>query len=119
MTVVTLTDTEFKILDALRVYRYLTADQMIRLRVAAHSSHLYPVLRNLAGSKRPWVGRIDHGAMPGVGRIPTAHYLTEAGAKVLAAALGAELAEVPFPKGAVLVRHGFMHRLNPSQKSTI
>jgi hypothetical protein len=112
MSVTTLTDTEFRILDALRLYRYLTVEQMLRVRVASHASHLYATLRNLAGGKRPWVGKIDHGAMPGVGRIPTAHYLTEAGAKVLAAALGVELGEVPYPKGAVLVRHGFMHRLH-------
>lgn len=112
MSILTLTDTEFRVLDALRVYRYLTAEQMIRLKVSAQSSHLYTVLRDMAGRKRPWVGKIDHGAMPGVGRIPTAHYLTEHGAKVLAGALGTELAEVPYPKGVVLVRHGFLHRLH-------
>lgn len=112
MTVLTLTDTEFRVLDALRVYRYLTAEQMVRLRVAAQSSHLYTVLRDMAGRKRPWVGKIDHGAMPGVGRIPAAHYLADHGAKVLAGALGVEPAEVPYPKGAVLVRHGFLHRLH-------
>lgn len=89
-----------------------TAEQMVRLCVAAQSSHLYTVLRDMAGRKRPWVGKIDHGAMPGVGRIPAAHYLTDHGAKVLAGALGVEPAEVPYPKGAVLVRHGFLHRLH-------
>ncbi|MBF0354454.1 MAG: replication-relaxation family protein [Alphaproteobacteria bacterium] len=112
MTITTLTETEFRILDVLRLYRYLTAEQMLRLKVAAHSTHLYTVLRELASGKRPWLGRIDHGAMPGVGRIPTAHYLTEQGAKVLAGALGMEVADVPYPKGVVLVRHGFMHRLH-------
>jgi hypothetical protein len=112
MTVTTLTDTEFRILDALRVYRYLTAEQMVRLKVTSNSSHLYPVLRELAAGKRPWVGKIDHGAMPGVGRIPTASYLTEHGARVLAGALAVEPAEVPYPRGVVLVRHGFLHRLH-------
>ncbi|TAN56358.1 MAG: hypothetical protein EPN26_03970 [Rhodospirillales bacterium] len=112
MTVTTLTDTEFKILDALRIFRYLTAEQLLRLKVTAHASHLYPVLRDLADGKRPWVEKIDHGAMPGVGRIPAAHYLTEQGAKVLAGALGLDPTEVPYPKGVVLVRHGFMHRLH-------
>ncbi|MBF0169219.1 MAG: replication-relaxation family protein [Alphaproteobacteria bacterium] len=112
MTITTLTDTEFKILDALRIFRYLTAEQMLRFKVAAHASHLYPVLRDLAKGKRPWLGKIDHGAMPGVGRIPAAHYLTEQGAKMLAGALELDPAEVPYPKGVVLVRHGFMHRLH-------
>ena len=112
MTITTLTETEFRILDALRVYRYLTVAQMVRLGVAAQPSHLYAVLRELTGRKRPWVDRIDHGAMPGVGRIPTAHYLTQHGAKVLADALGTDPGDVPYPKGAVLVRHGFMHRLH-------
>lgn len=112
MSVTTLTDTEFKVLDALRVYRYLTAEQMVRVRVASNLSHLYPVLRNMAGRTRPWVGKIDHGALPGVGRLPAAHYLTQHGAKVLAGALGAETADVPYPKGAVLVRHGYMHRVH-------
>lgn len=112
MSVTTLTDTEFRALDALRVYRYLTAEQMLRLKVSAQSSHLYSVLRDLAGGKRPSVGKIDHGAMPGVGRIPAAHYLTDHGAKLLAGALGLDVAEVPYPKGVVMVRHGFLHRLH-------
>lgn len=112
MSITTLTDTEFRILDALRVYRYLTAEQMLRAKVAAAVSHLYKVLREMNGRTRPWVGKIDHGIMPGGGRIPAAHYLTEHGAKVLAGALGVEPAEVSHPKGAVLVRHGFMHRLH-------
>ncbi|MGE4281467.1 MAG: hypothetical protein AB7G62_17925 [Magnetospirillum sp.] len=112
MNVQTLTDTEFRILDALRLYRYLTAEQMLRLKVSAQASHLYAVLREMSARKRPWVGKIDHGAMPGVGRIPAAHYLTEHGARLLAAALGVEAADVPYPKGAVLVRHGFRHRLH-------
>ncbi len=112
MSVLTLTDTEFKILEALRLFRYLTAEQLLRLKVTAHASHLYPVLRDMAKGKRPWVGKIDHGAMPGVGRIPTAHYLTEHGAKVIAGALVLDLQEVSYPKGVVLVRHGFMHRLH-------
>lgn len=112
MSVLTLTETEFRVLDALKVYRYLTAEQMLRLKVASHASHLYPVLRDMGGRKRPWLGKIDHGAMPGVGRLPAAHYLTEHGAKLLAGALGAELGDVPYPKGAVLVRHGFLHRLH-------
>ena len=37
MTVTTLTDTEFRILDALRVYRYLTAEQMLRLKGKRYS----------------------------------------------------------------------------------
>lgn len=48
--------------------------------------------------------------MPGVGRIPAAHYLTPHGAKVLADALGCELGEIPYPKRAVMVRHGYLHR---------
>ncbi|HEY0833494.1 MAG TPA: hypothetical protein VGE72_06245 [Azospirillum sp.] len=112
MTVTTLSDTAFGVLDALRVYRYLTAEQMLRLRIAAQPSYLYGVLRDMAGRTRPLVGKIDHGAMPGVGRIPTAHYLTEHGARVLADALGFERAAVPYPKGVVLVRHGFRHRLH-------
>lgn len=80
--------------------------------MAAQASHLYTVLRELSARKRPWVGKIDHGAMPGVGRIPSAHYLTEHGARVLAGALGVDPAEVPHPKGAVLVRHGFLHRVH-------
>ncbi|TAN72757.1 MAG: hypothetical protein EPN20_03525 [Magnetospirillum sp.] len=107
-----LSDTEFQILDALRVYRYLTAEQLLRLKVAAHASYLYRVLRTLIEGRRAWVGRLDHGAMPGVGRIPTAHYLTEAGAKTLAAVIGCETADIPYPRGAVMVRHTYLHRLH-------
>ncbi|MBF0246942.1 MAG: hypothetical protein HQL36_02555 [Alphaproteobacteria bacterium] len=69
----TLTETEFAILDALRVYRYLTVAQMLRIGVTKNRSRLYTVLRGFTGGKRPFVGVMKHGVLPGHGRLPHSH----------------------------------------------
>jgi len=107
-----LTETEFRILKALRVYRYLTAKQLIRLGVTKNQSRLYAVLRGLTGGNRPFVGAMKHGVLPGHGRLPHSHYLTRKGAQLLADALQIDPAEVPYPKSAAPIRTHFFHRLH-------
>lgn len=107
-----LTETEFRILDALRVYRYLTVKQLLRLGVTKNQSRLYTVMRGLTGGKRPFVGAMKHGILPGHGRLPHCHYLTRKGANLLAEALQIDAAEVPYPKSAVPIRNHFFHRLH-------
>lgn len=107
-----LTETEFRILEALRVYRYLTAKQMLRLGVTKNQSRLYAVLRGLTGGKRPFVGAMKHGVLPGHGRLPHSHYLTRKGAQLLADALQVDPSEIPYPKSAAPIRTHFFHRLH-------
>lgn len=107
-----LTETEFRILDALRVYRYLTVKQLLRLGVTKNQSRLYTVLRGLTGGKRPFIGAMKHGVLPGHGRLPHCHYLTRKGAALLAEALQIDPSEVPYPKSAAPIRTHFFHRLH-------
>ncbi len=108
----TLSETEFRILGGLRTYRYLTAKQMLRLGVTKNQSRLYTVLRGLTGGKRPYVGIMKHGVLPGYGRLPHCHYLTRRGASLLADALQIDASEVPYPKSAAPIRTHFFHRLH-------
>ena len=107
-----LTETEFRILDGLRVYRYLTAKQMLRLGVTKNQARLYAVLRGLTEGKRPCVGVMRHGVLPGHGRLPHCHYLTRKGAALLAEALQTDPAEIPYPKSAAPIRTHYFHRLH-------
>jgi len=107
-----LTETEFRILDALRVYRYLTVKQLLRLGVTKNQSRLYTVLQGLKGGKRPFVGAMKHGILPGHGLLPHSHYLTRKGAQLLADALQIDPTEVPYPKCAAPIRTHFFHRLH-------
>lgn len=107
-----LTETEFRILDALRVYRYLTVKQLLRIGVTKNQSRLYTVMQGLTGGKRPFVGAMKHGILPGHGRLPHCHYLTRKGANLLAEALQIDASEVPYPKSAAPIRTHFFHRLH-------
>lgn len=110
--VIKLTETEAGVLNALRIYRYLTAGQMLRVGVCRDQAHLYAVLRDLSAGKRPIIGKLAHGLLPGVGRLPNLFYLTEQGAKLLAAAEDTDLSAISYPHGVVLIRNHFQHRLN-------
>ena len=107
-----LTETEFRILDALRVYRYLTAAQMLRLEASKNRSRLYTVLGELTAGKRPFVGVMKHGVLPGHGRLPHTHYLTRHGAELLAEALMVDAATIAYPKSAAPIRTHLFHRLH-------
>lgn len=107
-----LTETEFRILSALHLYRYLTAAQMLRLGVTRNRSRLYTVLGGLTEGARPFVGVMKHGVMPGHGRLPHSHYLTRRGAQLLAEALQIDPAEVAYPRSAAPIRTHFFHRLH-------
>lgn len=110
--VINLSNTTFAILDALRVYRFLTAAQLLRLGVCSHQPHLSLVLREIGGGSKPLVEKIANGTIPGIGRLPHFHFLTKRGAEILADALGCDPADVPYPHGVTLVRHDFFHRLH-------
>lgn len=112
MMLTTINDTAFAILDALRVYRYLTADQLHRLAVSPNLSHIYEVLRGLRERSKPLVDKIDHGSEVGIGKIAGLHYLTKRGAQLLADALMIEPGAVPYPRGAVVIRSHYFHRLH-------
>src|SRR5436309_9471628 len=54
-----MTETEFNILDALAIYRFLTVKQLHRLQITKNEGYLYALLRDL--EKRDWVECIRFG----------------------------------------------------------
>ena len=61
--------TELSVLEALAVYRFLTAKQLLRIGVTPSRSHLYDVLRTLALRRPKLVHELDFGVEPEVGRL--------------------------------------------------
>lgn len=112
MTVQTLTDTASRALDALRLYRFLTIDQMVKLGVASRRKSINETLLDLLRRKHPAVARVDHGVLPGKGRLPSLYFLTPDGAELIAAAFGIDAAEIQTPRGVVSIRHDLMHRIH-------
>lgn len=112
MTVQTLTDTASRAIDALRLYRFLTIDQMVKLDVATRRKSINETLLDLLRRKHPAVARVDHGVLPGVGRLPALYYLTPDGAELLAASQGIDIASIATPKGVVSIRHDLLHRIH-------
>lgn len=112
MNVEKLNVTEYAVMEALRLYRYLTPKQLLRLGVTARKEHLYKTLKSISFGSRSYIAKLDYGVLPGVGRLPSLHYLTRKGAEALAEALLIPLQDVGFPQGAVLINQDYFHRIN-------
>lgn len=75
--------TEIKILEALAVYRFMTAEQLARVGAAART-HIHDTLRTLSRRKPHMVHMLDFGVRQGIGRLARLYALTPHGASVIA-----------------------------------
>lgn len=111
MRVETLTDTEQAVFEALATYRYLSAEQMMRLSVSRAKRHLYSVLRALTIRTPPVVVELDFGTLVGHGRLSRLYALTPHGADILAEALG-HCEEIEAPTRVTKFMRDYFHRVN-------
>jgi len=112
MTFDVLPENPHRALEALSIYRYLTARQLVDLGIAASDTVARDhVLRHLKKGRFPLVKSKDFGLWPGYGRLPHIHYLTPRGAKYVADHRGVSVNEIRYPKGGVQYLKDFFHRL--------
>jgi len=104
------TPTEIAVYEALATYRYLTTQQMLKLKVSGSERYLYSTLRDLRNRKKRTVGSLDFGAMPTVGRLPILYYLTEHGASILED-YGRAWETIKHPKRVRLFSSDYFHRI--------
>ena len=101
--------TESAVLEALATYRYMTAEQMVRIGVAKALTHLRTVLRKLQKKRPALVAGLDFGVLPIEGKLPRMHWLTPYGAEVLEEMHGNGVS-IDVPKKVRLFRHDYAHR---------
>src|SRR5919202_4927807 len=104
------TPTELTILECLAAFRFLTAEQLMRLGTTKNAGHLYTTLRGLHGRRPRLVEKLDFGVLPKRGRLPVIYCLTPAGADRLARARREE--PVVVPARYELFPHDYFHRIN-------
>lgn len=113
-----LTQTQENVLYSLSVYRYLTAEQMVRIGVTKDKRHLYSVLTNLLSvgqkdkpERRPKeIGELDFGIRVGQGRLPRLYYLTKKGAELLSLARS-DLQSIKEVKRPTKFNNDYFHRV--------
>lgn len=106
-----LTETEQSIFEALATYRYLTAEQMMRLGVTSAKRHLYVVLRKLKLRQPHVIVELDFGTLVGHGRLPRLYALTPRGAEILSEALRYD-EHIDAPKRVTKFKRDYFHRMN-------
>ena len=85
ITMITLTEIQTRILEALAHYRYLTHSQMLRLGIGSASFLRFSTRRlREKGSDEPLIESVAYPFTPREGRLEQVHHLTPAGAAVLA-----------------------------------
>jgi hypothetical protein len=111
-SIASLSAVEERLLESLSIYRYLTADQMVRLGVSRDKRHLYNVLGRLlsAGRAPKEIGELDFGAVPGKGRLSRLYFLTKRGARLLENARK-DLENVPYVVRATKFNQDYWHRV--------
>ena len=81
---ITLTEIQTRILEALAHYRYLTHSQMLRLKIGSPSFLRFSTRRLREKGDEPFIQSIYYPFAPKEGRLEQVHHLTAAGAAVLA-----------------------------------
>lgn len=102
---------QIKAIESLKIYRYLTASQMVRLGIYKTEKGLRDkILSKLKAQPYPLIKSVDFGFVAGKGRLPQLHYLTKRGALTLADLHGVGLDTIPYPIGAVQFSRDYFHR---------
>lgn len=81
---ITLTEIQTRILEALAHYRYLTHSQMLRLEIGSPSFLRFSTRRLREKGNEPLIESVAYPFTPREGRLEQVHHLTPAGAAVLA-----------------------------------
>lgn len=81
---ITLTEVQTKILEALAHYRYLTHSQMLHLKIGSPSFLRFSTRRLREKGDKPLIASIRYPFTPSEGRLEQVHHLTPTGAKLLA-----------------------------------
>lgn len=112
MSFTVLSEKPHQALEALAIYRYLTAKQLVQLGIAASETVARDhVLKKLKQGRYPLIGTKDFGRWPGYGRLPHVHYLTPRGVKHLAETNSIPEKDIKYPKGGVQFTRDLFHRL--------
>jgi hypothetical protein len=91
-----LTTAERRIIEALAIYRFLTVEQMLRLRIGKHRDTCYKPAHGLSSGVRPLLRSFIMKPHPSKGRLPNVYSLTEHGADIAAELLMIPRSEVQF-----------------------
>jgi len=106
-----ITSGQMKFLEALATYRYLTADQAVRLGVSScRTSCNQNIITPIKKTCSPLVHFEDFGTI-GMKRIPHIHCLNKHGAKILAEYQGVSVDLIPFPKDGIRFTIDAPHRI--------
>ena len=108
----TITEVQTKILEALNRYKFLTHSQMKELGIG-NLQFLRSSTKHLCcfpNEKKPLVGAIKFPIAARAGKIENVHYLTEAGAQVLADILSIDYSELDFQKVTSVYHRDYWHR---------
>ena len=81
---ITLTEIQTRILEALAHYRYLTHSQMLQLKLGSPSFIRFSTRRLREKGDEPLIASVSYPFTPCEGRLEHVHHLTQAGANVLA-----------------------------------
>jgi hypothetical protein len=112
MSFTALPENPLRALEALAIYRYLTAKQLVALDIAASPTVARDhVVRHLKRGRSPLIKTHDFGRWPAYGRLPHIHYLTAKGASCLCEYKGLPANSVRYPKGGVQFTRDIFHRM--------
>lgn len=101
-----------KILEALAVYKYLTVTQFIEIGVKKHKQNINETLKEMRETKKPLIGFVKLGLLPGVGKLPYVYYLEKKGVEVLIDYLNLTLKQINYPVGkATIFSRDYFHRV--------
>ena len=112
MSFTVLSEKPHQALEALTIYRYLTAKQFVSLGIAASPTVARDhVLKKLKQGRYPLIKTKDFGRWPGYGRLPHIHYLSQRGVKYLAEINTVSERSIRYPKGGVQFTRDLFHRI--------
>lgn len=99
------------ILENLRIYQFLSPQQMVMAGVSPNIKTVRDkLIRQLIKRNKPLLNVYDFGFVPTVGRLSKIYCLSQNGAYVLAESLGVDIQEVPYPKKGVQFANDYFHR---------
>jgi len=104
--------TEQAILQALALFQYLTATQLMKLGITKTRKGVYPTLARLMAEHKPTIARINYTVSPVYGRPESVHYLAREGVKILQE-MGLDAGEIKHPRRtAVTFASDHSHRIS-------
>jgi hypothetical protein len=105
-------DSQLKIIEALSIFKYLTASKIISLGIFKHSSSVSNAIKLLKQGIKPLVWEITFGLKPWIQRLEKVFYLTRYGADFLVDHLKYDPWNIRYPRGHILFRQDYFHRLS-------